>query len=456
MASGPFTLGDGRTPEYSLARTDYAGRPISLPDRRPERYAVLFTGPSGMGKSVELARTETFARHNGWPVFRVDASPREPLEDRFARSVGEDLGELRKQFGFRGVRRLKKTLRGLSARMTARNTSGEIRVGGILPLSGAVRHQRDQIGGDPAGSLTQLADALGELAAKKNTTAVLMVDNIDIGSDRDLNALNDLAAHLARTRQPVFLVTAGGPLAASRLLGASRELASGVETSVDQLYDIRECREFTDEDLRPALTVPLARAGVLAEPAAVEKLVQSANGNPRRLQQLGAAVMAQGQTATGFRPPVLTTDVAAEAVRRVNAQAAVLFEAAWNNSTPAEKDLLARASVRGERGILMPKITEAAGPDQWAAVDAARQSLKARGLMRDTDSGERLKFANPGMRDWVETHVGASAAHLGVALPGLQAQQGPQTPQVAPPDQGARPTVPVGLRQPTQPQKEIG
>jgi hypothetical protein len=439
MAGAPFALGDGRSPGYSVVRTDHAGRSISLPDRPPGRHAVLFTGAPGMGKSVELARTEEFARRRGWPVFRIDASPREPIEDRFARSVGEDLGGLRKRYGFFAIRRLKKTLRALTARMTAHNTSGEVRFG-MLPLQGAVRHQRDQIGGDPAGSLTQLADAVAELAARKRTPAILMVDNIDIASDRDLSGLNDLAAHLERSGRPVYLVCAGGPRAASRLLASSREM-SGVESDVGRLYDIRECRELTDDQLRPVLTAPLARSGIPAEPAAVEALVDSANGSLQRLQQLGAAA------AELSRPPYgLDADVAKAAIRHVNVQSAVLFEAAWNISTDAEKDLMARAAVRGQRGLSLPKLTEAAGPDKWAAIDTARQSLKARGLLRESPGSERVRFANPGMQEWVQAHVGRSAAHLGVAIP--QAQRV----QTAPGEQGARPEVPAGVRthQPSQ------
>jgi hypothetical protein len=34
------------------------------------------------------------------------------------------------------------------------------------------------------------------------------------------------------------------------------------------------------------------------------------------------------------------------------------------------------------------------------------------------DSGQRVKVSDPGLQDWVETRVGQSAAHSGVALAG--------------------------------------
>jgi hypothetical protein len=230
-------------------------------------------------------------------------------------------------------------------------------------------------------------------------------------------------------------VAAGGDQAVTRLLGASRGM-SGVESDIGRLYDIRECRPLTDDQLRPMLITPLARQGIPAEPAAIEALVDSANGSPQRLQQLGA-------TAAGMaRPPYgLDTDIAKAAIGQVNAQSAVLFEAAWNNSTDAEKDLLARAALAGPRGLSVPSVTQAVGPEKWAAVDAARQSLKARGLLRESEGSGRMRFANPGMQQWAELHVGTSAAHLGVALPGPVQQQSSAA-QVAA-DQGARATVPI-------------
>jgi hypothetical protein len=37
-------------------------------------------------------------------------------------------------------------------------------------------------------------------------------------------------------------------------------------------------------------------------------------------------------------------------------------------------------------------------------------------VLRDT--GQRVKVSDPGLQDWVETRVGQSAAHSGVALAG--------------------------------------
>jgi hypothetical protein len=109
--------------------------------------------------------------------------------------------------------------------------------------------------------------------------------------------------------------------------------------------------------------------------------------------------------------------VARAATEQVNARSRPLYQAAWNDCSDAEKDLLAKVAVRGQRGLGMPGETQAAGPGKWQEVDSARQSLVARGLLREGSTGQRVRMADPGMQDWVQTRVGHSAAHAGVAIP---------------------------------------
>jgi hypothetical protein len=462
--SGVF--GTPRRPAYVVTRTDEAGQPISLDHRRPEKKAVLFTGAPGMGKSLELDRAQALARQQAWTCIRVDASPREPLENRFVRAVSEDLGGLRKKHGYFGLRKLKKTLRDLTQRSRSQQNGAELRFG-VAPVQAVVKKQWEAPGKDGVGStLNQLSDNLGELAAKKGQPVMLMVDNLDVASDRDLAALTELAAHLERNDQAVYLVGAGGEMAITRLMQASGGM-SGIGTDMTNRFDLRECGPLTDDQLRPALTEPLARAGVPFSPDAVETLLTAANGNPRRLQDLAITAVAVAGPPDGITPAV-----AKKATDLVNARSRPLYQAAWNNCSDAEKDLLAKVAVRGPRGLGMPGETQAAGPGKWQEIDSARQSLVARGLLREGSTGQRVRMADPGMQDWVHTRVGHSAAHAGVAIPILQgvAINQPGTPVVGAagvrmpgigaagvggqghgahppmPQQGARPGTPTAAR----------
>ncbi|QNE19934.1 ATP-binding protein [Kribbella qitaiheensis] len=403
-------FGTPRQPAYMITRTDQLGRPISLDRRGPASTSVLFTGGPGMGKSLELDRAQQVAKQNGWTCVRVDASPREPLENRFVRAVSEDLGGLRKKHGFFSLRKLKKTLRDLTQRNRSQQHGAEIRLG-VAPVQAVVKKQWEAPGKDGVGStLNQLADNLGELSAKKGTPVLLMVDNLDVASERDLAALTELSAHLEQGGQQVYLIGAGGEMAATRLLAASGGM-SGIGTAVTNRFDVRECGPLADDELRPSVTEPLRQAGVRYEDLAVDTLLKAANGDPGRLQDLAETSLQLAQPAYG-----ITADVAKAATAQVNARSRVFYQAAWNSCSDAEKDLLAKVAVRGASGLSMPAETQAAGPGQWQAVDAARQGLVARGMLRD--SGQRVKVADPGLQDWVQTRVGQSAAQSGVALAG--------------------------------------
>ena len=165
MMVTPPNSGDGYQlaqpmPITPIARYDHTGRSISLTDTPPRAKAVLFTGAPGMGKSVELDRTERMARQQGWMVYRVDASSRDPIEHRFGRTVGDDLQRLRKEHGFWRLRKLRQTLRELTGKLKGSNTSGELRIG-MMPVQAAVRHQRDSSETESTVSLPQLAERLG-------------------------------------------------------------------------------------------------------------------------------------------------------------------------------------------------------------------------------------------------------------------------------------------------------
>jgi hypothetical protein len=103
------------------------------------------------------------------------------------------------------------------------------------------------------------------------------------------------------------------------------------------------------------------------------------------------------------------------ATAQLNDQSRPLYQAQWNNCSAAEKDLFARVGTRGPQGLTMRAETQAAAPGRWQEMDRARQILVARGMLRE--SGDRVTVADPGMHEWVQTRLGQSVAHLGVALP---------------------------------------
>lgn len=442
MTEIPHVYGYGYgVPGHPLLRVDGTGRSISLVDTPPGSRSVLFTGPPGMGKTAELNRFQAFAQQQGWPVFRVDASAREGLENRFARAVGDDLGILRKEHGFWATRKLKKTLRDLFRGRRDTQHGIEARTPPVLPTPQLIyKYQFDgNASEEPTSTLNELSERVGELAARMGGRAVIMIDNVDRASPRDLAAVVELTEHLERNGQPVMLVASGGEQTPSLLLRASRGMGAA-ETDILQHYDIRECRPFTADELRPALAAQFAHAGVRAEPAAMQSLLDQANGSPQRLQRLGAAAVEYGLRW----PNGVDQQVANAAIRTVDERSKYAYKATWDNSTPAERDLIVRTLASGQRGTSVPHVKQQAGPDRWHVVEEARQSVVDRGVMRE--SGGRMRFADPGFERWTAQHVGDSLAHQAVPVNHLLAQQGGQWgPVVGGPDDPAQASPQAGI-----------
>ncbi|MFI6679755.1 ATP-binding protein [Kribbella sp. NPDC050470] len=404
-------FGTPRYPAYTVDRKDHFGRPISVDLRTPESHSVLFTGPPGMGKSLELDRAGALAKREGWLAIRADASPEEPLEYRLSRYLTDNLDTIKKQYGRGAAKELGKIAKELAPPKRKGRQHGVEGRFGPSPFAQAVIKTQWEAGDDPQlrKTLTQLAEQLGEIAAncKPPEPVMLLVDNLDVGSERDLAVVTQLSEHLERMKRPVFLIAAGGEMAATRLMAASAG-EGRIATGVTSRFDIREVGPLTDAELRPALTEPLDDARIPYQAEAIDRLIRSANGDPTRLRSLAETALPMAQQAGG-----VTVDVAKTATAVVNDQSRHVYQAAWNNCNDTEKDLVAKVAVHGPHGMALPSEGGLASIGRWQELDTARQNLVASGILRE--GGGRLAVANPGMQDWVQTRVGQSAAHLGVA-----------------------------------------
>ncbi|HEY4569120.1 MAG TPA: hypothetical protein VIH10_06625, partial [Kribbella sp.] len=345
---------------------------------------------------------EDLALRHGWTAIRVTASANIPLEHQLTGAVRTSLGDLRERFGRGPVRKLTRTVRDLtrSGRNTRVGIEGRLG-GGILPVELVGKREKDTTAYDNLGTtLNDFADELGTLTEIDGKPILLLVDNVDHASEYDRAGLNELAIHIEQLNRPVWLVAAGGSMSTSALMEASRRM-SGIATTITNQFDIRELGPLSDADLRPALTTPLDQAQIRYDPAAVDELLETANGDPSRLRDLG-------EVAVQLRDPErgITTDVAAAATAQVNAEAAVLYQGIWDQkrTTHAQKDLLAKVAAQGPHGLSMPEQTQGAGPGVWQEIDSARQQLVARGLLRE--NGPIVTIPDKAFQDWLNDYLG--------------------------------------------------
>ena len=386
--------------DFMINRVDQEGRSIYLSDRPAHTHAVVFTGAPGMGKSYLLHQTAEQARDDGRLVIKVDASSREPLQNRMTRAIGDQLDQLREQtpFSARGLlRRLRTTL----DTMLTNRFDVQHAISGSLtwwaPLRIAFSHGRDQQFERPTSSMNDLADRLADLAEDRDQQVVLLIDNLDRAQEADLATINELTAHLQQHGRPVQLVMGASQPALDNLLAAASP--DGVPSDAARNYDVRICGPIPDEELRPALTSRVARADSAITADAADRLVAESSGDPGRLFRLADRAIELADRSSG-----ISTDTAGEAISRLRTSDSWLYHASWANLTGTAKAILADAAASPE-GSKFADLNQGLDPAEWAERDAAREELVGAGLTRETDG--RLIVANPGMREWVTDHSGS-------------------------------------------------
>ena len=226
-----------------------------------------------------------------------------------------------------------------------------------------------------------------------------MVDNLDVASERDLAALTELSAHLEQMRRPVFLIAAGGELAATRLMSASGGL-SRIATGVTGRFDVREVGAMTDDDLRPALTEPLRQAGIATNPrrwtgsSGRPTAIRPGYATGRDCAPDGAAEWrGDGRRGEGRDGP---------GERQVEGAVPGRLEQLLRH----EKDLLAKVAAHGPHGLALPADTGIAALGRWQEFDAtgstwlpeacfARVATGSRSPTPDCRNGSRPGSASP-------------------------------------------------------------
>lgn len=410
-------LGAAGDPVHRLDRTDENGLPLSLDQRVPTGTTIVFQGPPGVGTSQELTRTRKLAEREGWTTMTLDASPREPLEFRFIRAVNEQLDSIKENFGDAEAKHVKKLLSQLALRTRNTMNTAQVRLGPSGGPQFGLHKSFEGVQADNVGvGLPELAQYLGQLAGSKRQPVLFMIDNLDAATDDDMAALSKLSKHLSEAKKPVFLIAAGGEQSVTRLSTASGG-KSKVATTTPLKMDLRKVPQWADHELRPALVEPLNKAGIRHEPAAIDKLVKEANGNPARLRALAASAL----ELVGSDSDSITETVANAASARLNTRSHLLYDAAWYNCTPIQKDLLVKTAASGPQGLLRPANERARDDSTWSR-DRAAQDLLSDGLL--TRSGKHhITVADPGFQAWLQIRLGLSAAQTGIARPAASQPQ---------------------------------
>lgn len=272
----PFSPGAGAPPPELVGRAPILEEATILLGRikrkRPEK-SMLLTGLRGVGKTALLNAIERRARLEDYHTIAVEAHEGKSLAALLVPPLWKLLFELDGSARFgnkvrRGLSVLRSFVSGLKI------TFNDVTIGlDIEPERGAADS------GDLEIDLPNLFISVAEAAEECKKSIVLLIDELQYFSEKELGALI-MAMHKIQQKQlPLALVGAGLPVLPG-LAGASKSYA-------ERLFNFPEIGALSESDAAKALTDPARVEGVVFEPQALAEIYKLTKGYPYFLQEWG-------------------------------------------------------------------------------------------------------------------------------------------------------------------------
>ncbi len=361
--NNPFSPGAGTPPPELAGRREILDRAEILLKRiRAGRSSksMLLTGLRGVGKTVLLNEISRSAKEIGYQRILVEAHEAKSLPALLVPPLRSLLFSLDRMEGARDkVRRALAALRGFVG--SIKMTFDDIPVGiDIEPEKGTADS------GDLETDLPALFVIIGEAAASRNASVVLLIDELQYLGERELSSLIMGMHKMQQEGLPVVLIGAGLPLL-PRLAGESKSYA-------ERLFDFPEIGPLQDIDAGLAISDPIEAEGEKITRDAVDEVVRVTMGYPYFLQEWGYQVwnLAEGS-------PIGLEVVEEASLRTVERLDRNFFRVRFDRLANGEKDML---RAMAELGV---------GPYKLGDV------AEVMGLKPNSLSPRRAKLINKGM-----------------------------------------------------------
>ncbi len=344
---------------------------IAALDGRTPRPLAL-TGSRGVGKTVILGEAAARAAdQHSWLTAPVEVRP----DASFVPQLIERLLAVRDLY--------RQTKPGASLTVTGATVRATVLgVGGSVEISRAAR----PVGDDPVLPLEAALSEACEAAAQHGAGVLLTVDELQLAARADLG---DLAATLQQhvpDGWPLVVILAGLPTIRSTHRGVT--YLERAEWQTLRMLDRGAATE--------ALQAPARAAGRPMTDDAARMLAEASGGYPYAVQLMGHHAW---RVSAGSR-----------SIERVHAGPAIdaadeelaegLYAARWDDSSEREREYLAAlAALSGEH----PRVTGAMVANRLGKAPKALSYLRDRIIQKGTvfPEGEALRFAVPGMADWL-------------------------------------------------------
>lgn len=286
----PYTPNAGAAPLVLVGRDDQLKSFDLLLARLQRGYteqSMIITGLRGVGKTVLLGRFREKALRAEWVVVEIEVSKHDDDQFRLmlANKFRTALFELspRSRWGDR----LRKAAAVLKSFTVSVDPMGTITTGlDVEAAEGFADSNNLEL------DLTELLVAIGEAAQERGRGVVLLLDEVQFLSDRQLESLIVALHKIVQRSLPVTMVGAGLPQIA--------ELAGDAKSYAERLFKFPEIGNLDSASAREALNGPAQAEDASFDERALRKALDITGRYPYFIQELGSAAwsVAEGPVIT--------------------------------------------------------------------------------------------------------------------------------------------------------------
>lgn len=368
----PYAPGTASVPPVLTGRDEWLARFddyfTGLIAGRPIQH-TCFWGPRGMGKTVLLERLGEMGRERGVAARRVEATGDATFAGVLARSLGSTGADLATRGS--GLRRVRDAVEEVTVTVGGAGVKAELKA--ARPTAGDA-------------AVSELLTSLGELARQRKRAVLLLLDEVQDIDAADLRAIARGLQACSASQLPVLIVAGGLPDAPEHIRTA---------VTYGERYRFAELGPLNAVATRVALQQPAEQLGVRFEAAALDSLVDAAQGYPYLVQLLGHRVW---EAAHGS--DLITAGHARVAVPAALGElAASIFDGRFARITPAERAYLIAMASLGDGPVPAGEVAAAMGRTAQS-VSRPRHSLIAKGLIAPVGTRE-LTFTLPHLAAYV-------------------------------------------------------
>lgn len=269
----PFTPGAGTPPPELAGRKEIIDQATILLKRIQLGRAaksLLITGLRGVGKTVLLNEMHRIAKQIGYQNILTEAHEDKPLPALLVPELRNLLYKLDRMEGAK--ERVRRGLAVLAGFVRSIKVTYE-----DIPFGLDIEPERGTAdSGDLETDLPYLFTVVGEAAASRKTSVLLLIDELQYLSEKELSSLIMAIHKIQQEQLPIALIGAGLPIL-PRLAAESKSYA-------ERLFDFPQVGSLNSEDAAIAIREPIEEEGESITAKAVDMIVNMTQGYPYFIQ----------------------------------------------------------------------------------------------------------------------------------------------------------------------------